>query len=169
MLYFVELKTRPETEASFYLFKDLFVLCFFLKWKVKKERQKTFRGSNINWPRRKFQTHSILARYFVICLLFIQWTCENSEKKLRSNCAGMNFHVSGSNMHACYLYTAIDIVANDFPLLKGTLITNEKDSDWTVLSESQLTVSMLLHSRIIRLISLYICACIRLNGTERNT
>ena len=40
MLYFVELKTRPETEASFYLFKDLFVLCFFLKWKVKKEKKK---------------------------------------------------------------------------------------------------------------------------------
>ena len=93
--------------------------------KRKKERQKTFRGSNINWPRRKFQTHSILARYFVICLLFIQWTYENSEKKL-SNCPGMNFPCEWNNMHACYLCTAIDIVDNDFPLLKGTLIMNER-------------------------------------------
>ena len=29
MLYCVELKTRPETEALFYLFKDLFFLCFY--------------------------------------------------------------------------------------------------------------------------------------------
>ena len=29
MLYCVELKSRPETEALFYLFKDLFFLCFY--------------------------------------------------------------------------------------------------------------------------------------------
>ena len=29
MLYCVELKSRPETEALFYLFKDLFILCFY--------------------------------------------------------------------------------------------------------------------------------------------
>ena len=29
MLYCVELKSRPETEAFFYLFKDLFFLCLY--------------------------------------------------------------------------------------------------------------------------------------------
>ena len=60
---------------------------------------------------------------------------------------------------------AIDIVANDFRLLKGILVKNEKNLRLNSLSES---VFMLLHSRIIRLINLYICACIRLNGKERN-
>ena len=53
MLYWVELKTRPETEASFYLFKDLFILCFFLKWKVKKKKDRRHLGAVISTDREE--------------------------------------------------------------------------------------------------------------------
>ena len=68
MLYCVQLKTRPETEASFYLFKDLFVLRFFYR-KVKREKKKDRRhlGAVISTNREEnFRPIPFLVRYLAI-------------------------------------------------------------------------------------------------------
>ena len=93
---------------------------FLLRSKVKKKRQKTFRGSNINWPRRKFQTHSVLARYFVICLLFIQRSGKTQKKtqiKLRGYELSMWVEVIHVCMHACMLPLYVNRYSSQwFPL-----------------------------------------------------
>ena len=57
-----ELKTRPEIEASFSLFE--FVSCFSKEKQLIKTHYLRFSiGTVINRPRRKFQTHYVLAVY----------------------------------------------------------------------------------------------------------